>query len=1636
MIIQSNIVALNNMMQLTRTNQNMKKSVERLSSGYRINRAADDAAGLAVSEKKRSQIRGLIRAAKNSEDGVGFVQTADGAMSETANILHRMRKLTIQSLNDVNTDQDRAYMQMEFDELQSEIDRIGRQTEFNKKNVFEEYADTYYNFKGNKYWGQDQIHVINSTNQTLQIKYQITETEPEKTLTLTVPPEKYTTQELIDEIDDIVASLGDASDGLCLEYTDDGFCNVVLQDGEKINEISGGLSYLFHDEFTGSQVGALIGTTIFHPSYPLTINLNNNELKFTIENFDGSTQEVNLTIPPGDYSRQEMIDYLNTKLVGTGMTASEYGDYSIQVSGDDGIITGLKGNMFKIDVADEGEEVMTSVFYDNTKYGRVKNTAAQFTGGAVLTNDATDTVNNKFHIDSTNNVLRMRVNDNGNGGYVEIQLDEKDYSISDMISELQNKFDAAGLDVAVGSHVESMRTVNGNLVSFSGLTLTSKVEGMTSTIEFDVTSSTAYDTLFVKRTYTDKGKKDSTSNGYYSYTAAKLKGGKTFSTTDFPLTLTTDNNSFRLTVKEIDPGNSGAGDSGNYTITLAAKTYQSIDEIVAEINIQIANGGVGISGKIEAKNDGGAITIIPASTNKTVTGITIADTTSAGYKALFVGTKINYSYKEVSSSSVTPTITLDKMDEPIILDDANNNLTIKINGGSRKVTVPAGTYTRDELAKKITEQLKGTTTTFTNHYTASGAGSTTNRNKQCSDTGKNKTIATIDCKVKGTGTPPQGSTAPSKATAASYTVPVALVDSTLVTSANNQITITVNDHAYTIVLSEKSYSPAALAKEINDKLNSAIQTSADKVNVTLSSDRKLVFATECKGEKYHISFGSATSSFFDALSKEKTPAQINTGLSLQNTITVADGSNVFRGNVDGNAYSVTLDSGTYTRSGLVEELNKKLAAAGIGVKASLNGNQLVLTTTEAKGQDSSIGFDTNQGGSSMSALFGDLVTKTPAVAKLTTPLQNNISLKDGENVFTVRATDGGSLKELTVTIPAGDYTRSELVTKLNELYAGTVTVSLNDKNSLTFTTAAKGSDAKIYVDNSFGGSAGKAMFGESTVATPDIRASFDGDGHLVLTGSNTGSSYTLSAVPTDGSAFLKPKASTSTINPTTTSGNVDVGNYYLQTGGILPSQTTIDSENKDFHFTFNTPSGTRTVDIVMDEKTYTRQELRDALQKKIDAALGADQITVKLSNSKIRLEATDYGSGYSLTGLSGDFYEYVLKGTAIRGSVENTKYAAGGHSVSDTYIIGRKDVNNTISKIQKGINDELSLDVTIDGVVTTLRTTLDPGEYNAQDLIKELQKKIDEQVAASGIPANSILVDIGKFRTNVYGADDANALDFYLNHDVDLKGGEYRIDGLKGSALFEIFYKTEGDLIPAYTAGTKDLTDGVEIEDGANTITVDVDGVTYSYTIPPKEYTSEELIEKLNELFDASDDNGKQAKLDASLSGNALKISYEKLGKHTVTNVQGTAKSTLFYEEEGRKDYESDLYLQIGANAHQGMELERFAMTTLAMGINSVAISKWKNANKALGRLDEALNYLISKRSIYGADQNRLEYTIKGNENTAENLQASESRDRDADMAEEMMLYSKDKILQQSQTAMLAQSSRQSEAVLSLLRNV
>ncbi len=131
MVVQHNMSALNTNRQLGITNKALKNSTEKLSSGYRVNRAADDAAGLSISEKMRSQIRGLNQASDNAQNGQSLIQTAEGALNEIHSVLQRMRELTVQASNDTNVSADRKSIALEMKALTAEIDRIATQTEFN-----------------------------------------------------------------------------------------------------------------------------------------------------------------------------------------------------------------------------------------------------------------------------------------------------------------------------------------------------------------------------------------------------------------------------------------------------------------------------------------------------------------------------------------------------------------------------------------------------------------------------------------------------------------------------------------------------------------------------------------------------------------------------------------------------------------------------------------------------------------------------------------------------------------------------------------------------------------------------------------------------------------------------------------------------------------------------------------------------------------------------------------------------------------------------------------------------------------------------------------------------------------------------------------------------------------------------------------------------------------------------------------------------------------------------------------------------------------------------------------------------------------------------------------------------------------
>lgn len=137
MVVQHNLTAMNSNRMLGITTGMQAKSSEKLASGYKVNRAGDDAAGLSISEKMRSQIRGLDKASKNAQDGVSLIQTAEGALNETHSILQRMNELAVQAANDTNTTGDRLALEREIAQLSSEIDRIQSTTQFNTMNLLD-----------------------------------------------------------------------------------------------------------------------------------------------------------------------------------------------------------------------------------------------------------------------------------------------------------------------------------------------------------------------------------------------------------------------------------------------------------------------------------------------------------------------------------------------------------------------------------------------------------------------------------------------------------------------------------------------------------------------------------------------------------------------------------------------------------------------------------------------------------------------------------------------------------------------------------------------------------------------------------------------------------------------------------------------------------------------------------------------------------------------------------------------------------------------------------------------------------------------------------------------------------------------------------------------------------------------------------------------------------------------------------------------------------------------------------------------------------------------------------------------------------------------------------------------------------
>lgn len=1656
-------------MLLANANRNMNisskgktRSAEKLSSGYKINRAADDAAGLSMSENMRRMIRGLSQGTQNAQNGVSWVQIGDGSLEEAHDMLHRMTELAIKASNETYTDDDRMKMEMEFAQLQKEVDRLTDNTYFNEKNIFLGHEHPWYQFEGNIKWLPEQWHTISDGMNLLTIEYQLTDDAPPETVTVSVPAGRYMTNELMDEIDTALEDAGLLDAGFRFEYMNGGTCNLNLEGGTKIHDVTGGLAYLLHDVYMGGSAGALIGTTTFATDdVELTIQRGkNDEMSFDIVKLDGTKVTKKLTIPTNSvtgqqgYTRPAIMKWLQDELKNDGITVEDYNGHSIKLSSDDSIITGLKGNMFKVDNP-KIEQVFTSVFYDNIGYGPVQMTKAELKGAMVLSNDPADGYHCQYHIDSGNNTLRVQ--SNGSTQAVEVKIPEGDYTVTEM---------ASMLDGLLAPHRLSVGAVSGHDGGklYSGLVVTSQMEGYKSEIGIDPKSS-AYKTLFTRRDYNVPGEVESYEQDNKTDRLASVTGYKHFSAANIPLEVKKGvNDQFTLIM-----------DDKRVVITLKDITYTNLNELKTGVENAISAAKAGNSGladlldTISVDFAGSYDNQLRLSTSRLGLIDLRVDVygTNAGYDMLFktmferqdspYGGGITTTNTDVRQPNGTP--------YPLSISAANKAFNVTVGGVSyNNIELKEGIYQTEADFKKMLNDV------LPDAYKSK----VPNRFTSVSDTGDKKTFTSAGTdglppqapvshqwSVQGSGKDGQGAVTGGDTTAKAATTagnPIRLTyqgtssNTVKIDGSNKHMKITINNVTNIIELEEGEFTASELRTKLQNALNAKFPGDA---GVDVNSDFTLT--TRKKGTNSNIIFDTTDpqSTFLKDMYSTRRKARVDLTTSsyprpsMNGNIQLTAGkTDTFVFQYQGVDRKVTLDaSKSYSQADFAAHLTAQIKnQLGIPVHAGVSGGTLYLEADVAA-SGHKLDFDSSKCPAAVAIYSNKSNVDGPGEIALNCDVQDSIKF---DSPYTFKVTVDG--KPVTATLN-GTYTRDSLKNALHsQMSSQGVNVSFDGNSKrLKFTTAKGGATISAAYDSGM-----KPIFGEHDVEYCGAEfAGFSPDGKLQIKAVNTqGNTVNTSiTVSSDrGSIFQKPKEKEDSGDPTPISGAVADKQAAIYGTALLTPTVKINKWNNDLTFRYQTSGSIwKTASFALDYNQadgfteYSYAGLKKALQDKLDdveagvfeADVTADGVVIRMKKKGV--DSRMLWNSPASNSFSGGFYENVLRGPRELHK-EFTVEPVRGKAIGATYAMGRKDLANNTTEISEGVNDILSLDFTYGGTEAdpyggkevTLTMKLDPGSYGGQEMADHIQEKLNEQLKAAGLEENLIQAKIGGgINTGVSGSNDANALVFVLSGEVDLPdktpGAHYIIDGIGGNAAFSVFYQTDGDIRVAFMTGTKDISDGVDIPADSK-LSFDVDGGHYEIDVPKGAYSTGDILRNLN------DELGRvQAPLVAKMSHGNLTFMHTKYGKHPITNLEGDAKRFLFFEENGEKEAEDKIWIRVGDVSGDGVIIERPWMNTKSLRINSLTISKYKYAQKAMNRLKDAVTKVSDVRSYFGATQNRIESTIRNNDNKVENTTAAESRIRDADFAKETVDNAIANILEQAGASMMAQIRQNSRLALQLL---
>ncbi|MCI7349525.1 MAG: hypothetical protein MSH60_02085 [Ruminococcus sp.] len=1671
-----------------RNTTKLQKSIEKLASGYRINNAADDAAGLAMSEKMRTIIAGLQQGVKNIDDGISYLHSQDGSAQEIHNILHRLEQLAVQAANGTYTDVDRDAIDCEYQQLIDEIGHITDTHNFNELPLFEKHMKSYGLNEGTVV--HDKPIEISGSNTPAVIGYTIDGKQQE--FTIDIPYGTYDAGELADMIDTI---LFEKAPNLIIGLNEQNQFTMQTEPG-RLDYIGGPGASLFYDSTIGSADGHLLGVTMFTTDQARLeiVSGGNDVMSFRL----GEDDTVHsITLDPGRYTRLELVDHINSKLEASGIPGNVHAVAETNKEGGKIIglastetITGLTGNFLKMDN-------MTSPIYDIANYGYTDNKASVLSGKKIILSN-TEIVrgrNDYFTLD-----LKWYADDGSQDSRrVTVKLlddgeNEKVYgSPTDITARINEQLDGLPFTAEINP---------------SGC-IEIKSEQFGDKCSVDLVESAApskymvYD-LFDSGTLTKLNPSVTTSRFQAAYLTSKKE-------LDTSIVIPPDENELVFNI---------TADGGNkkLNITIPAGTYGA-SALEAVLNNEIAASAPDLAGKLEF-TVGKNITLSAVKYDGAdISGIT-ASSSASGYDRLIGGVYYSNSYSITNGSEktyITETGTMpsgkpaatatagSSVNVVSYRDDTSstyqqqgsylnyNKAAVTFENGKEVFTDPSESIVGDERTDTYPAKM-----TMKDVLTQFSAAGTSLRDINLAFSLKDKSGS-----KSFNITVPKGSTASQAIAAINSSLDGratarangnSLIITTTAEGDGVTITPAVCDMAYTASKSSLASNSDAVIDMEHNRVYIPSKLTIPKANTQIpltvdSANDKFIFTagqTNYNLTLTHKEYSSISeiASELNRLISEKDGGTPKTSVTVSGNALVFKGSYAESGNITVSPSSTCNIHMTKVVASTAGNPNYNPATGKIENPATLTAagfsSHFPMAVTSANNTVTFRYTSPANGTKNVTLIIPDGTYSTPAEAaqkisdaiNADPDLRDEISVSYSSNGLTFKTQKGGDGYSLTDL--GGTANIDKYISKANVGSGGSVDPTINKVlypakiTNSNFGTLFSGKGLNIASSNKHvalvvGGNTVEFDLTEGNYSgtsgmndiLSQLQNGFSGQGitvslngsQLVMTTDDKGNSALISMSPANTSPVFKravPVSKESTVERTdsrcTIIGRTNIG-----------SITISDYDNKmsfDYATTVAGNPVSGKADISVPPGAYTANTLAAALQSSIDNLLGANELQVFVSGGRIGIKGATPSDSRSISNFSGRLFDNAFQDARYSGITAHTETPGTTMGSKLSYIIGRNSLEPETAEeleskknvvIYTGLNDTVIFDLNYDGDISKIEFTIPAGDYDRKELADIIEEKGREQFArltdknGKPFPADFFNVSVGLSELGVpennTGISSSDKLVFWCKLPDDGRNEQITaiVDGVRGNAAYRIFYDATKSPQPSIFMGKPDLSDGIVIDDSNNIFGFELDNVPYSVEIPRGEYTLDELADTLNRSFE---DMGSIVR--TGHRNGHLMFYTSKNGDYIFNKFFGTAADDLVYGGVDRED-DDEIGIHTGRRTDSYIIYEKTRLDEHLMRINTTGVTTVERALKAIERLAYAEDYLSRARAVSGANENRSLHSRTNSEVYIENLTASESRIRDADIPKQYAEYTKHQLLGQTNREMVARLKENQSSVLNLL---